>query len=115
MAGQRALLVLDNAAGTDQVAPLLPGGESCLVLVTSRRHLGDLPGVVVPMLLEAVPPNQAQAMFLRLAARAAESAAALELVRLARNLPLAISLLARGYARHPSLTPTDVTRETKAS
>ncbi len=115
MAGQRALLVLDNAAGTDQVAPLLPGGESCLVLVTSRRHLGDLPGVVVPMLLEAVPPNQAQAMFLRLAPRAAESAAALELVRLAGNLPLAISLLARVYARHPSWTLTDLIRETKAS
>ena len=115
MAGQRALLVLDNAAGTDQVAPLLPGGESCLVLVTSRRHLGDLPGVIVPMLLEAVPPDQAQAMFLRLAPRAAESAAALELVRLAGNLPLAISLLARVYARHPSWSLTDLTRETKAS
>jgi tetratricopeptide (TPR) repeat protein/transcriptional regulator with XRE-family HTH domain len=115
MAGQRALLVLDNAAGTDQVAPLLPGGESCLVLVTSRRHLGDLPGVIVPMLLEAVPPDQARAMFLRLAPRAAESAAALELVRLAGNLPLAISLLARVYARHPSWSLTDLTRETKAS
>jgi tetratricopeptide (TPR) repeat protein/transcriptional regulator with XRE-family HTH domain len=115
MAGQRALLVLDNAAGTDQIAPLLPGGESCLVLVTSRRHLGDLPGVVVPMLLEAMPPNQAQMMFLRLAPRAAEQAAALELVRLAGNLPLAISLLARVYARHPSWTLTDLTRETRAS
>jgi tetratricopeptide (TPR) repeat protein/transcriptional regulator with XRE-family HTH domain len=115
MADYRALLVLDNAAGTDQVAPLLPGGESCLVLVTSRRHLGDLPGVAVPILLEAMPLNQAQTMFLRLAPRAADPAAALELVRLAGNLPLAITLLARVYARHPSWTLTDLTRETEAS
>jgi len=115
MAGQRALLVLDNAAGTDQVAPLLPGNESCLVLVTSRRHLGDLPGMVVPMLLEAMPPGQAQEMFLRLAPRAAEPAAALDLVGLAANLPLAISLLARVYARHPSWSLADLTRETKVS
>jgi tetratricopeptide (TPR) repeat protein len=114
MAGQRVLLVLDNAAGTAQVAPLLPGGEACLVLVTSRRHLADLPGVVVPMLVEAMPPDQAQTMFVRLAPRAAEPAAR-ELVRLAGNLPLAISLLARVYARHRSWTLTDLIRETKAS
>jgi tetratricopeptide (TPR) repeat protein/transcriptional regulator with XRE-family HTH domain len=114
MAGQRALLVLDNAAGTDQVAPLLPGTEFCLVLVTSRRHLGDLPGMVVPMLLEAMPPGQAQEMFLRLAPRVGEQAAALELARLAGNLPLAISLLARVYARHPSWTLADLTLETEA-
>ena len=71
MAGQRALLVLDNAASSDQVAPLLPGGDGCLVLVTSRRHLGDLPGAAVPVLLEALPPDQAQEMFVRLAPRAA--------------------------------------------
>jgi tetratricopeptide (TPR) repeat protein/transcriptional regulator with XRE-family HTH domain len=115
MAGQRALLVLDNAADTGQVAPLLPGSESSLVLVTSRRHLGDLPGVVVPMLLEAMPPGQAQEMFLRLAPHDAEPAAALELVQLAGNLPLAISLLARVYARHSSWTLADLTRETKVS
>ena len=72
MAGQRALLVLDNAADSGQVAPLLPGAAGCLVLVTSRRHLGDLPGVVTPVLLDVLPPGEAQEMFTRLAPRAAD-------------------------------------------
>jgi len=116
-AGQRALLVLDNAASSGQVAPLLPGGDGCLVLVTSRRHLGDLPGAAVPVPLEALPPDEAQLMFLRLAPRAAtERAAAVpELVRLAGYLPLAISLLARVYAKHPSWAMADLTRETRSS
>jgi tetratricopeptide (TPR) repeat protein len=67
MAGQRVLLVLDNAASSAQVAPLLPGAPGCLVLVTSRRHLGDLPGAVVPVALETLPPGHAREMFLRLA------------------------------------------------
>jgi tetratricopeptide (TPR) repeat protein len=116
MAGQLAVLVLDNAASSDQVTPLLPGGEDCLVLVTSRRHLGDLPGTVVPVQMQALPPDQAQAMFVRLAPRAAaDPAAAQELAALAGYLPLAISLLARVYARHPSWTLADLTAETRAS
>ncbi len=116
MAGQQALLVLDNAASSTQVAPLLPGGEGCLVLVTSRRHIGDLPGAAVPLLLETLPPDEAQEMFARLAPRAAGPGAAVaELVRLAGYLPLAISLLARVYARHPSWTLADLAAETRAS
>jgi tetratricopeptide (TPR) repeat protein len=117
MAGQRALLVLDNAAGSAQVVPLLPGGEGCLVLVTSRRHLGDLPGAAVPLLLETLPPDQAQEMFTRLAPRAADgpAAAVAELTELAGYLPLAISLLARVYARHPAWTLADLAAETRAS
>ena len=102
MAGQRALLVLDNAASSSQVAPLLPGDGGCLVLVTSRRHLGDLPGAVTPVLLDVLPPQQAREMFIRLAPRAAGSPDQVaEVVRLAGFLPLAISLLARVFARHP--------------
>jgi tetratricopeptide (TPR) repeat protein len=116
LAGQRSLLILDNAASSAQVAPLLPGGDGCLVLVTSRRHLGDLPGAVVPVLLDALAPSQAEEMFLRLAPCAAGAGEAVhELTRLAGYLPLAISLLARVYARHPSWTLADLIRETQAS
>ncbi len=116
MATQRSIIVLDNAASSAQVAPLLPGSESCLVLLTSRRHLGDLPGTVAPVMLEVLPPGKAREMFLRLAPRAvADRAAVAELVQLAGFLPLAISLLARVYARHPSWTVSDLTDETRAS
>lgn len=115
MAGQRALLVLDNAATSAQVAPLLPGGEDCLVLVTSRRYLGDLPGVVTPLQLATLPPATAQEMFLRLAPGAAAGPAVAELAELAGFLPLAISLLARVRARHPSWTLANLIAETRAS
>jgi tetratricopeptide (TPR) repeat protein len=115
MAGQRALLVLDNAASSAQVGPLLPGGQ-CLVLVTSRRHLGDLPGAVTPVLLDVLTPAQAARMFIRLAPRAADRPGEVaEVVALAGFLPLAVSLLARLFARHGSWTLADLAAETRAS
>src|SRR5690349_9214609 len=42
IAGRQLLLVLDDAASSEQVLPLLPGSGGCLVLVTSRRHLSAL-------------------------------------------------------------------------
>jgi hypothetical protein len=117
MAGERALVVLDNAASSGQVAPLLPGAPGCLVLVTSRRHLAGLPGVIVPVLLEVLAPGQAREMFLRLAPRAGDSPVGeiAEVVRLAGFLPLAIALLAGVYGRHPSWTLADLATETRTS
>jgi tetratricopeptide (TPR) repeat protein len=116
MAGQKVLLVLDNAASTAQVAPLLPASSSCLVLVTSRRHLGDLPGAAAPVQLPVLTADEAREMFVRLAPRAAADpdGAIAELAGLAGFLPLAVSLLARVYARHRSWTLADLAAETRA-
>jgi tetratricopeptide (TPR) repeat protein len=116
VAGRRMLLLLDNAASCKQVAPLLPGDGECLVLITSRRHLGDLPGAVTPVHVDVLTPEQAAEMFTRLAPRAAASPAEVaEVVRLAGFLPLAISLLARLFAWHQSWTLADLAAETRAS
>ena len=40
--GKRLLLVLDNARDADQIRPLLPPGDSCRTLITSRHNLTSL-------------------------------------------------------------------------
>ncbi|GAA1258002.1 hypothetical protein GCM10009677_05750 [Sphaerisporangium rubeum] len=115
MAGKRALLILDNAAGSDQVAPLLPGAAGSLVLITSRRHLGDLPAAVDTVSLATLHPDEAQQMFLRLAPRAASEPARVgELVAMCGHLPLAISLLARLFTKHRAWSMGDLIAETAA-
>jgi tetratricopeptide (TPR) repeat protein len=116
MADRQVLMVLDNAATSTQVVPLLPASAGSVVLVTSRRFLGDLPADVVTVPLDVLGPADAAQMFLRLAPRAAVDPDAVhDLVALCGCLPLAIALLARVLVRHRTWTVGDLLAETRAT
>jgi hypothetical protein len=104
VAGKKVLLVLDDAAGHEQVRPLLPGDAGSLVRVTSRRRLTALEDVVA-VSLDTLAPSEARALVIRLAGRPdlrAEDAAVGEIARVGGYLPLAIGLLARRLHHHPA-------------
>ena len=92
LAGQQLLLILDDAADSEQAWPLLPGAGRSLVLVTSRRHLSALEDVTA-VSLDTLSPGEAAGLLVRLAGRAGLSAddpAVGEITRLCGFLPLAI-------------------------
>ena len=106
LAERQLLLVLDDAAGSEQVRPLLPGAGASLVLVTSRRHLSALEDAA-SISLDTLPPDEAVALLVRLAGRArldADDPAAAEIIRLCGFLPLAIGMVARQLHHHPAWT-----------
>ncbi|WP_446211671.1 BTAD domain-containing putative transcriptional regulator [Micromonospora sp. IBSANI012] len=110
LSGRRALVVLDNAAGADQVAPLLPTGPDCLVLITSRRRLVGL-DEGRPSSLPVLDPDEGIELLGRVAGQervAAEPQAAAEVVRRCGYLPLAIRLAGARLAHRPSWRVADL-------
>jgi tetratricopeptide (TPR) repeat protein len=106
LAGRQLLLVLDDAASSEQVLPLLPGDGGSLVLVTSRRHLTALDDATA-ISLDTLPPGEAADLLVRLAARPGlgpDDPAVGEITRLCGSLPLAIGMVARQLHHHPAWT-----------
>src|SRR6202042_489534 len=104
LAGGQLLLILDDAAGSEQVLPLLPGAGGSLVLVTSRRHLSALDDATA-ISLDTLPAVEAAALLVRLAGRAGLGPidpAVAEITRLCGYLPLAIGMVARQLHHHPT-------------
>jgi transcriptional regulator with XRE-family HTH domain/tetratricopeptide (TPR) repeat protein len=102
LSGKRALLLMDNAAGREQVEPLLPPEGSAL-LVTSRQRFA-LPGLAA-LALSPLPPDESRALLGTLAPHA--SAVGAELARLCGGLPLALSLAGRALAERPDVDPAE--------
>ncbi|WP_018804039.1 AfsR/SARP family transcriptional regulator [Salinispora arenicola] len=110
LSDRRALVLLDNAASVDQVAPLLPTGPSCLMLVTSRRRLVGL-DEGRPVSLPVLDLDEAVTLLGRVADPgrvAAEPEAAAEVVRRCGFLPLAIRLAGARLAHRPSWRIADL-------
>lgn len=97
--GRRVLLVLDNAARLDQLAPLLPGSATCAVLVTSRRELTGL-AVRTGVTRVTVHPMTAEESA-ELVASVTGSRPDDVLVRRCGGLPLALRIAGEWLARHP--------------
>jgi transcriptional regulator with XRE-family HTH domain len=104
LADQPMLLVLDDAASSEQTQPLLPGSGGSLVLVTSRRQLTALEDATV-VSLDTLPAAEAAALLVRLAGRTGLGAGdpgVAEIIRLCGFLPLAIGMVARQLRHHPA-------------
>ena len=116
LSGRRVLVLLDNAAGSAQVADLLPAGPGALALVTSRRRLTGLDGVH-PESLPVLAEDEAVTLLARIAGDrvAAQPAEAVEVVRRCGGLPLALRLAGARLAHRPRWQVADLARRIGAS
>jgi DNA-binding SARP family transcriptional activator/tetratricopeptide (TPR) repeat protein len=109
MSGRRALLVLDNAASSDQVGPLLPGEPGCLTLITSRRRLVGLDGVHATS-LDVLTPDESVGLLARVVGNrvTVDPGAAREVATLCGNLALALRLAAARLVHRPRWQVSDL-------
>ncbi|WP_229914043.1 BTAD domain-containing putative transcriptional regulator [Streptomyces capitiformicae] len=106
VAGRRMLLVLDDAAGEDQIQPLLPGGWDCAVIVTSRTPQTGVPSLQ-KVRLDVLAVQDAVELLQRIVGDnrvGAEPAAATSLVRTVEGLPLALSIIGARLVTAPNRT-----------
>jgi DNA-binding SARP family transcriptional activator/Tfp pilus assembly protein PilF len=113
--GRRLLVVLDNAAGVDQVRGLLPGSSSCAVLVTSRDSLTGLVARYGArrLDLDTLPAEDAVVLLRALIGERvdAELDAAMSLAAQCARLPLALRIAAEMAAASPFTPLSDLVSE----
>jgi tetratricopeptide (TPR) repeat protein len=109
LAHRRALVVLDNAAGAEQVRPLLPPGAGSCALITSRRRLAELDAAlhVDVDVFSAAEAELLLAGALPEVAVGADPSAYRRVARRCGHLPLALSVVAGQMAATPGWTVTD--------
>ncbi|HEU5331798.1 MAG TPA: tetratricopeptide repeat protein [Actinocrinis sp.] len=116
LAGKRTLILLDNARDTAHVTPLLPGGSTCTVLITSRRQLTGLVAThgARPVALDTLPEHEARQLLGGHLGRSrieAEPDAVGTLLDYCAGLPLALSIAAARAITHPHASLDALTSE----
>ncbi|HCT80473.1 MAG TPA: hypothetical protein DGT23_28700 [Micromonosporaceae bacterium] len=113
LAGQRMLVVLDNASDAEQVRPLLPGSSGCLVVVTSRNQLTGLCASegahsLTLGLLSTVESQKLLAARLGADRVNSDPAAVDEIIDLCARLPLALAIAAARAVKRPAMPLADI-------
>ncbi|MDG4773901.1 tetratricopeptide repeat protein [Solwaraspora sp. WMMD792] len=106
LADRRILVVLDNAASVGQVRPLLPGTDTCSVIVTSRSRLSALVARDggQRLTLDILPEHDAVELLRTVMDGYRQGDSEEELVELARlcaRLPLALRIAGERAASRP--------------
>lgn len=116
LANRNALIVLDNARGSKQVRPLLPGTPECHVLVTSRTRLDGLVALdgAHQISLDSLSPDESRQLLATIIGSArvdAEPEAVQQLSALCGHLPLGLRLAGAQLAAQESRAITDFVDE----
>ncbi|MFC9632402.1 BTAD domain-containing putative transcriptional regulator [Streptomyces mirabilis] len=119
LADRRVLVVLDDAARTEHVRPLLPTARGCLAVVTSRDRL---PGLIAsgarPLCLELPSAAEARAALALRVGRgrsAAEPGATEEIIDRCGRLPLALAIVAARAVSRPDFPLAALAAELRAA
>ncbi len=120
LASRRMLIVLDNARDEEQVRPLLPASQGCLVLVTSRNQMIGLAAANGARLLTLDvldPIESCRLLATRLGGGRveAEPEALVEIARLCAYLPLALAVTAARAADRPGFSLASLAAELRGS
>ncbi|WP_435242879.1 ATP-binding protein [Streptomyces cucumeris] len=113
LTGRRVLVLLDNARDAAQVHRLLPGGNGCVTLVTSRTRMTGLAGSH-GVALDVMGPDEAYALFARIVGEEraeVERKAAMAVVSACGHLPLAIRIAASRLAARRTWTVSVLARK----
>jgi DNA-binding SARP family transcriptional activator/predicted negative regulator of RcsB-dependent stress response len=103
LAGQRVLVVLDDARAESQVRPLLPGSAHAAVIITSRTRLVGLPGAV-HIELDVFDPAKSLDLLARVAGSTriqSQPEAAAAVAAACGHLPLALRIAGARLSARP--------------
>jgi tetratricopeptide (TPR) repeat protein/transcriptional regulator with XRE-family HTH domain len=118
LAGQRMLVLLDNARDSDQIRPLLPGEPGCMAVVTSRDSLAGLVAADGARLLDldVLPRADAVALLRSLIGPRADAdpRAVSALAGVCARLPLALRIAAQLAATRRSTPLAGLVAELEA-